>query len=191
MRRSSHRCAPLRSSSQNYADVRAAPTLQFVGADTAQETLPLLHRLRAERKGCLFAYSVEVDEDERSGTKLGASGADAPHKQAVEEMLRCIDIAADFEDALPAGAGAGGRKTWVAIKMVRPSLHAVRPLLELALTHAFQTALLPDAQSLINLSSYLMHSRPTLPRPAAQTHTATNPPPLLLFFAAQTACIER
>lgn len=82
-------------------------------------------------------------------------------------MLRCIDIAADFEDALPAGAGAGGRKTWVAIKMVRPSLRAVRTFLGLALTHAFQTALLPDAQSLINLSSYLVHSRPTLPTPIA------------------------
>lgn len=88
--------------------------------------------MRAENKGTLFAYSVEVNEDEAAGTgKTSVRGHVAdpdgvipPHKQAVEEMIRCIDVAADFEDGLRAGAGiptkkVKGRRTWVAIKLVR------------------------------------------------------------------------
>lgn len=37
------------------------------------------------------------------------------YKQQVEEMLASIDVAADFEDSLPS---SGGRRTWVAVKMV-------------------------------------------------------------------------
>ncbi|KAL0945593.1 hypothetical protein HGRIS_014752 [Hohenbuehelia grisea] len=120
------------------AVVRATFFEQFVGGDTAEGTLPLLVRLRAANKGALFAYSVEVDEAEASGgAKLEKAGV---HKQIVEEMLHCIDVAADFEDDIARAKGYSlGRKTWVAVKM---------------------TALLPDAQSLINLSSYIINHRP-------------------------------
>ncbi|KAF8642866.1 hypothetical protein AX16_009372 [Volvariella volvacea WC 439] len=127
---------------------------QFVGGDTAAETVPLLRILRAQNKGALFAYSVEVDEDEASGS---GSGSTNPHKRIIEEMIRCIDVAAEFEDNNTrngVGAGAGGqgrseggaRKTWVALKL---------------------TALLPDAHALINLSKHILASRlgPAIPFP--------------------------
>jgi hypothetical protein len=41
----------------------------------------------------------------------------APHKQGVQEMLKSIDAAADFEDSLGETSPLS-RKTWVAIKMV-------------------------------------------------------------------------
>jgi proline dehydrogenase len=100
-------------------------SVQFVGADTADACIPLLHKLRAENKGCLFAYSVEVDENEaaasRSAINLDASDLHLPpHKRAVQEMLESIDVAANFEDSLGEGHGdALSRKTWVAIKLVR------------------------------------------------------------------------
>lgn len=40
-----------------------------------------------------------------------------PHKRFVDEMIRCIDVAADFEDGLGLGEDVGRRRTWVAIKM--------------------------------------------------------------------------
>ncbi|KAE9396538.1 FAD-linked oxidoreductase [Gymnopus androsaceus JB14] len=107
---------------------------QFVGGDTAQETLWLLHKLRAGNKGTLFAYSIEVDES-------GSSKKKGPpvYKRCVNEMIRSIDVAADFEDGLVGSESQTGRRTWVAIKM---------------------TALLPDAQSLIALSSHIVATRP-------------------------------
>jgi hypothetical protein len=78
---------------------------QFVGGPTAKATLPLLRQLRHDNVGCLFAYSVEDDED--------ASGS-GHYKARVKETLRCIDVAADFEDEM----NSGQRKTWVAIKLV-------------------------------------------------------------------------
>lgn len=79
----------------------------------------MLERFRAENKGCLFAYSVEVDEAEaagKGGTK--GKGGQPAHKQAVQEMIHNIEVAADFEDRhLPAGSSKG-RRTWVAIKLV-------------------------------------------------------------------------
>ncbi|KAJ8518907.1 hypothetical protein ONZ45_g4087 [Pleurotus djamor] len=123
--------------------------VRFVGGDTAQETVPLLKQLRTANTGALFAYSVEVDEDEAAGTKkLKKDDVKPPHKQSVDEMIRCIDVAADFEDSVLAGGkqATRGRKTWVAVKM---------------------TALLPDAQSLINLSSYIVANRVEPPIPVA------------------------
>jgi proline dehydrogenase len=84
--------------------------------------------LRRENKGALFAYSVEVDEAEASG-KSGhdtIGTADAPveglpmHKRIVEEMIHCIDVAADFEDQRQSKVGERvlGRRTWVALKLV-------------------------------------------------------------------------
>jgi proline dehydrogenase len=92
----------------------------------------------------LFAYSVEVDEAEAtsSSTKLKEN---PPHKRIVDEMIRCIDVAADFEDSI-AGKVHGGRRTWVAVKI---------------------TALLPDAHALIRLSEHVLGTRPRLHLPIA------------------------
>lgn len=69
----------------------------------------MIHQLRSESKGTLLAYSVEVDE-----AKVGM--VENPlHSQIVEEMIRSIDAAADYEDSLSTPAG---RSTWVAIKLV-------------------------------------------------------------------------
>ena len=141
---------------------------QFVGADTATEALPLLRSLRSANKGVLFAYSVEVDEKEATGASISPRtdgthsshnnsprlAADdnkddtstfiAPYKRIVDEMLHCIDVAADFEEGLMSKSSnltlpsVQGRRTWVAIKM---------------------TALLPDAHALIALSSSITQSR--------------------------------
>ena len=100
-----------------------------------QDTLPLLNQLRAENKGVLFAYSVEVDESEAiqqpatsffSSTRSRQSGTQQPaHKKIVDDLIRSIDVAADFEDRYAhehahghGGASPGDRKTWVAIKLV-------------------------------------------------------------------------
>ncbi|KAJ7022978.1 FAD-linked oxidoreductase-like protein [Mycena alexandri] len=113
----------------------------FVGGDSAAETLPLLHNLRSANTGALFAYSVEVDEDEAMAASGSKSSQHNPHKAIVDEMLHCIDVAADFEDGLV--AKQTGRRTWVAVKI---------------------TALLPDASALIRLSSHIISIRPpTLP----------------------------
>ncbi|KAH8101479.1 FAD-linked oxidoreductase-like protein [Cristinia sonorae] len=115
---------------------------QFVGGDTAHETLPVLKDLRAENKGCLFAYSVEVDEAEAGGGSK-AGERQPVHKRIVQEMIRCIDVAADFEDGYSKDKG---RRTWVAIKL---------------------TALLPNASSLLALSKHIIDTRPELPVPIA------------------------
>ncbi|KAI0638876.1 FAD-linked oxidoreductase [Trametes polyzona] len=114
---------------------------QFVGGDSAEEALPVLEQLRAENKGVLFVYSVEVDE-----TAPGSAGPQAAsaHKQIVDETLHCIDVAADFEDRH--ASGDGGKGTWVAIKL---------------------SAMVPDAEALRRLSKYLVDTRPpTNPRVA-------------------------
>ncbi|KLO17621.1 FAD-linked oxidoreductase [Schizopora paradoxa] len=118
---------------------------QFVGGDTAEDVLPLLTDLRNQNKGALFAYSVEVDEKEAAGVaKAGGSGSGETNSEPsfmrnVNEMIHSIDVAADFEDGL---AGRNeldiGRKTWVAVKL---------------------TALLPDTNALIKLSSILLDNR--------------------------------
>jgi len=73
-------------------------------------------------------------------------------------MIHSIDVAADFEDSL----SGEGRRTWVAVKIVS--------LLWLVWTipfvtkcpwpiSNFQTALVPNAQTLINFSNYITQSR--------------------------------
>ena len=89
-----------------------------MGGDTAEEALPLLHRLRAENKGALFAYGVEVGEAGKYAVPRAVTKK-TPHKLTVlDEIIRAIDVAADFEDRLVADNLACGRKTWVAVKMV-------------------------------------------------------------------------
>lgn len=89
-----------------------------MGGDTAQDTLALLKALRREGKGVLLAYSVEVDEKAAAGTQTHAV---ATHKGNVQEMLRSIDFAGDFEDSMARDGrpGTSGRKSWVALKLVR------------------------------------------------------------------------
>ncbi|KAG6828858.1 hypothetical protein H0H92_006565 [Tricholoma furcatifolium] len=113
---------------------------QFVGGDTAEKTLPLLYKLRAANKGSLLAYSVEVDQDEATAS-ASSSSKSQECKQSIDEIIHSIDVAADFEDGL-SGKLHTGRRTWVAIKM---------------------SALLPDANVLVKLSSYLQTTRPKLP----------------------------
>jgi proline dehydrogenase len=56
------------------------------------------------------------------------------HKRIIEEILRTINASADFEDGRDAlQNGYIGRRTWVSVKL---------------------TAILPNAQSLINLDSF-------------------------------------
>ncbi|KAI0917811.1 hypothetical protein AcV5_003960 [Taiwanofungus camphoratus] len=132
-----------------HAIVRVTFFDQFVGGDTAEDALPLLGQLRAQNKGCLFAYSVEVDEDEAAGKSKGAThaGKQSAHKQIIAETLHCIDVAADFEDRYAAGGKqAGGRKTWVAIKL---------------------TAMVPDAGVLARLAQHLVSVRPPASPPVA------------------------
>jgi proline dehydrogenase len=98
---------------------------QFVGGETAHAAFPLLSTLRNQNKGALFAYSVEVDEHEAAGTthhnnEVASSrkpNEQPVHKRIVTEMIRSIDVAADFEDEFGT-RGAAGRRTWVAIKLV-------------------------------------------------------------------------
>lgn len=105
------------------AIVRLTFFAQFVGGDTAEDTVPLLAQLRRDNKGVLLGYSVEVDQDEaeRNSDKqtVHHSTESAVYKRNVEELLKCIDVAADFEDRRAINGGlASGRKTWVAIKLV-------------------------------------------------------------------------
>ncbi|KAF7298084.1 Proline dehydrogenase [Mycena chlorophos] len=116
---------------------------QFVGGDSAAETLPLLKVLRTQNNtGTLFAYSIEVDEAQATSSMGPSSSLNSPHKAIVQEMLHCIDVAADFEAEM--GAKKTGRRTWVAVKM---------------------TALLPDASALIRLSSHIIATRTPTPPP--------------------------
>lgn len=123
--------------------VRATFFHQFVGAETANGALPLLASLRAESKGALFAYVVEVDEKETAGQRN--TERQPVHKRVVEEIIRSINTSADFEDGRDSPQnGLTGRRTWVAVKL---------------------TSMLPNTQSLINLSTHLTHTRAPLEPP--------------------------
>ncbi|THV05219.1 FAD-linked oxidoreductase [Dendrothele bispora CBS 962.96] len=125
---------------------------QFVGGDTAQQVVPLLRDFRSNNMGALFAYSIEVDEKEATLSTSEKKDTEEPtYRRIVNEMIHSIDVAADFEDEI-AGNALIGRRTWVAVKM---------------------TALLPDAQSLVNLSSHVIATRkpPSIPFPGCPRPT--------------------
>lgn len=88
---------------------------QFVGGDTAQECLPSIRRLRAENKGALLAYSVEVDAT--AGARSTGLTDGTLHQRIVQEMIRAIEIAGDFEDSQGPEKLSSGRRTWVAVKL--------------------------------------------------------------------------
>jgi proline dehydrogenase len=100
------------------------PFTQFVGGDTAPACLPLIRRLRAENKGALLVYSVEVDASEAPGR--ARYEGELVHKHIVQEIIRSIDVAADFEDSRARETLGSGRRTWVAIKLVS-FIHYVEP----------------------------------------------------------------
>jgi proline dehydrogenase len=79
------------------------------------------------------------DSEATAGSSAQRKKGQPVYKRCVDEMIRSIDVAADFEDDVVGKESHNGRRTWVAIKM---------------------TALLPDAQSLIALSSHIMATRP-------------------------------
>ncbi|KXN86159.1 Proline dehydrogenase 1, mitochondrial [Leucoagaricus sp. SymC.cos] len=118
------------------AVVRVTFFNHFCGGDTAEDTLPLLRAFRRANKGALLAYSVEVDPaSATSHSGAGTVSEDSlPHKLIIKEMIHSIDVAAQHEDSLD----DGGRRTWVAVKL---------------------TALVPNAQALINLSNHILQSR--------------------------------
>lgn len=61
-------------------------------------------------------YSVEVDEAEAAGTE-GVRRQEAPlHKRGIQEMIRSIDVAADFEEQHV--NPSSNRSIWVAFKLV-------------------------------------------------------------------------
>lgn len=81
---------------------------------------------------------MEADAD------AAASGArslrEPVHKRIVQEMIRSINVAADFEDSRARADESSGRRTWVAIKL---------------------SALLPNPNTLLHLSAHLSSLRAT------------------------------
>ena len=107
-----------------------------MGGESTTDCLPVLHRLRSSNKGALFVYSAEVDEKEAAGNTAGDSKQRlAPHREIVREVLRAITTAADFEDRHIPPTTPNARRTWVAVKL---------------------TAMVPNHESLINLSRHLV-----------------------------------
>lgn len=63
---------------------------------------------------------MEVDANEGAG---GARSTGQPvNSNIVQEMIRSIDVAADFEDSHARETPGSGRRTWVAIKLVSVGL---------------------------------------------------------------------
>jgi hypothetical protein len=103
---------------------------QFVGGDDVRSCLPVMETLRGEEIGTMLVYSVEVEEhgdEASSSTSASSSNSDLDieekvrqaTEERVEETLRCIRVAGDFERRMKArtgGVGFGG--TYVAIKLV-------------------------------------------------------------------------
>ena len=101
---------------------------QFVGGDDVKSCLPVMETLREEEIGTMLVYSVEVEEHEDHKGGKGESvemrkeeedRVRRATEERVEETLRCIRVAGDFERRMKArtgGLGFGG--TYVAIKLV-------------------------------------------------------------------------
>lgn len=87
-----------------------------------------MRTFREQNKGVLLVYSVEVDEKavkSRSSPAHGRDSGPAQYRKNVEEIIHSIEVAGDFEDQYSARSGGAvqvfGRKTWVALKLVRDS----------------------------------------------------------------------
>lgn len=129
-----------------------------MGGPTTNQCIPLLERLRAENKGVLFAYSVEVDEDAASGHACGTKSGEQIHKRIVKEMIHSIDVAANFEDTYASSLSSpSGRRTWIAIKLVSVSFP---PYPRQSLNPSFRLPLCPTTRHLSTSQSTSL----TLPR---------------------------
>ncbi len=94
-----------------------------------------------------------MDQKEATGASVSPSATDDtaknlfPYERIVREILHCIDVAADFEESIASKSAhesePHGGRTWVAVKI---------------------TALVPDANALIALSSRITESRKSLPK---------------------------
>lgn len=85
--------------------------------------------LRSKGIGTLLVYSAEVHEEDG----VSSTSHIPPYKENIAEVARVIEAAAEFERTSREQGNARG-KTWCAIKL---------------------TALLPDAESIERLSTYL------------------------------------
>ena len=127
---------------------------QFVGAETVDGCIPLLHTLRKSNQGALFSYSVE---------QLHSSPSSSQH--ALHSILHSIDIAADFDNT---------PSTWVAIKLstLLPDPSSLRLLSSSIIIHqnklhptqipfpyAPNTHHIPLIQHLLSLQSLLSNLR--------------------------------
>lgn len=99
---------------------------QFVGGDDVKSCLPVMETLRGEEIGTMLVYSVEVEEHgDDSEAAMRSYSPEVEEKmrkgaeERVQETLRCIRTAGDFERRMKrrtGGVGFGG--TYVAIKLV-------------------------------------------------------------------------
>lgn len=64
-----------------------------------------------------------MEVDENSAADGGRSTGEPVHKHIVQEMIRAIDVAGDFEDSQAHEIIGSGRRTWVAVKLVSFSYH--------------------------------------------------------------------
>ncbi|KAF9235880.1 FAD-linked oxidoreductase [Melanogaster broomeanus] len=109
-------------------------------------------------KGVLLVYSVEVNEsavgtEHHDGERVNDSGQPV-HKWIIDEVIKSIDVAANFEDEKGSAAGGMmGRRSCVAVKL---------------------TALLPNVQTLHNFSLHLTRTRPALNPPVPFPGTPTS-----------------
>lgn len=97
---------------------------QFVGGETTSECTVVMEQLRKEGIGSMLVYSVEVDEE----LELAPGGADHKAKMEAEgeakvaETLRCLERAGQFEREMQEKYGGEAGGTYIAIKIVSPSL---------------------------------------------------------------------
>ena len=96
----------------------------FVGGETFEETIPLIRNLRKENLACMLEYSVEVDESANQGhdnAELHKGDTVPQYQKNMGEILSSIPLAASVEGG-DSCEDPIARKTWIAIKLVRPSL---------------------------------------------------------------------
>ena len=110
-------------------------TIQFVGAETVDGCIPLLHNLRRSHQGVKLNYSAERPHVS-SPSNLNEPTLDSS-QHALESILHSIDIAGEFEESLSTSSSAPPTTgTWVAIKL---------------------STLLPDPSALWVLSDWIVH----------------------------------
>jgi hypothetical protein len=108
----------------------------FVGGESFQQMVPLIHSLRSRNLACMLDYSVEVDEGEEKkntndGGALGKKRVVPQYEKNMQEILSSIPLAAQVEDTRT-GSRAVSRNTWIAIKLVREPV--MTPLSQLIIT---------------------------------------------------------